>query len=80
VLATLGPELEQRLGPAVVQSVQVKRWRYAGPVTPHPERSVDVGRGTPIVLCGDAFGGPKVEGAFLSGLDAARRVVAGDPT
>ena len=60
------------LGEARVVEAQVKKWRYTGPVTPHPDRTVvlatDPGR---LALCGDAFGGPKVEGAFLSGFAAA---------
>lgn len=54
---------------AAVVSSQVKRWRYATPTDPHPERAVEVAPG--LVLAGDAFGGPKVEGAVLSGLAAA---------
>lgn len=62
---------------------QIKKWRYATPTTILPERSMALGlsHGTdrdiaPIVLAGDAFGGPKIEGAYLSGLDAARRLLA----
>ncbi len=60
------------LGDAEIVEAQVKKWRYTGPVTPHPDRTVVIadepGR---LALAGDAFGGPKVEGAFLSGLAAA---------
>lgn len=60
------------LGAARAQEVQLKRWRYAGPVEPWPERAVLAAERTgPLVLAGDAFGGPKVEGAFRSGLAAA---------
>ncbi len=56
---------------------QVKKWRYAGPVTPRPERSLTIAHTPgPLVLAGDAFGGSKVEGAFLSGLAAAETVLA----
>ena len=74
--AALLPVLLERaapyLGGATVIEAQVKKWRYTGPVAPHPDRTVMVaeqpGR---LALAGDAFGGPKVEGAFLSGLAAA---------
>lgn len=55
-------------GAAVVES-QVKRWRFATPRTIWPERYWAGGSG--VVLAGDAFGGPRVEGAALSGLAAA---------
>ena len=55
---------------------QVQRWRYARPVTVHPLRCLEA-RGQPgLVFGGDAFGGAKVEGAVLSGLEAAEVLAA----
>ena len=56
------------LGTANILESQVKRWRFATPATIWPERCWHSER---LVLAGDAFGGPKVEGAALSGLAAA---------
>lgn len=76
ILAALQPEAEALLGDASILEVQVKKWRYAGPVTPWPDRCVVVATKTgPVVLAGDAFGGPKVEGAYLSGCAAAGAVL-----
>lgn len=56
--------------------VQVKRWRYSGPVNPWPERAALVRDSpAPLVACGDAFGGPKMEGAYLSGRAAAQTII-----
>jgi predicted NAD/FAD-dependent oxidoreductase len=56
------------IGDATVSTSQIKKWRLATPQTIWPERywANDM-----IVLAGDAFGGPKIEGAALSGLAAA---------
>jgi hypothetical protein len=56
------------IGDATVITSQIKKWRLATPLTIWPERywAKDM-----IVLAGDAFGGPKIEGAALSGLSAA---------
>ena len=56
------------IGGATVKTSQIKKWRLATPLTIWPERywANDM-----IVLAGDAFGGPKIEGAALSGLAAA---------
>jgi predicted NAD/FAD-dependent oxidoreductase len=56
------------IGDATVKTSQIKKWRLATPLTIWPERywANDM-----IVLAGDAFGGPKIEGAALSGLAAA---------
>lgn len=64
------------IGAASVVSSQLKKWRYAGPVTPLPQATMTakVGEAT-VALCGDAFGGPKVEGAFNSGRAAARALL-----
>jgi predicted NAD/FAD-dependent oxidoreductase len=57
------------------------RWKFATPTTIIPEPMVAAVTSPSIVCCGDAFGGPKVEGAASSGLAAGRwvaRVLAGD--
>jgi hypothetical protein len=56
------------IGDATVVTSQVKKWRLATPLTIWPERRW---ANEMIVLAGDAFGGPKIEGAALSGLSAA---------
>lgn len=72
LLAEASKWFATHLGGAQVVESQVKKWRYAGPVTPHPQRAVRVEiDGAVAVFAGDAFGGPKVEGAFNSGLAAA---------
>ena len=48
----------------------VRRWRFAAPATPWPEPCwADEER--MLVVAGDLFEGPKVEGAFMSGRAAA---------
>jgi hypothetical protein len=58
-----------------VEEVQVHRWRYAEPTRGLSARCLSARDPQPIVFCGDAFGGPRVEGAALSGLAAGRRAV-----
>jgi len=50
---------------------EVHGWRYAKPESVHPERCVVLSSEPRLVLGGDAFAGPRVEGAVLSGLAAA---------
>ena len=50
------------------------RWKFAMPTTIIPAPLVAAVTSPPIVCCGDAFGGPKVEGAASSGLAAGRWV------
>ncbi len=47
------------------------RWRYSQPIQTYPERFYGLDLTPPLALAGDAFGGPRVEGAFLSGHAAA---------
>ncbi len=63
-----------KVTPPKVTSIQ--RWRFASPLKTFdvpflkwtdPERP-----GTKIYFAGEAFGGPKIEGAFLSGYAAAQ--------
>ncbi len=56
---------------------EVKRWRYAVPVTLHAERLLRADAQAPLYFGGDGFGGPRVEGAVLSGL-AIGHALAGE--
>jgi predicted NAD/FAD-dependent oxidoreductase len=61
------------LGDAAVRRAELHAWARSGPVTPWPDRCARPAPG--LVLAGDAFGGPKVEGAWLSGRAAAEAVL-----
>ncbi len=72
ILAELIERAAPWIGDAEVVEAQLKKWRYAGPVTPLPDPTyVFEAARAHIALAGDAFAGPKVEGAFNSGLAAA---------
>lgn len=76
-LAALRSGLEPHLEPtATIREGQLKRWRYALPTNLHPERSLVADNLPPLVFAGDAFGGPRVEGAALSGLAAGQALAA----
>ncbi len=78
IRSRLEPEIGRFLGPVGVREFQVKKWRYAAPRQIHPDRYIDVrGCSRPVLLAGDAFGGAKVEGAFLSGRASAAALVTG---
>jgi len=59
------------LGSAEVIVSQFKKWRFATPVRVWPDPQW-VDESSSLVLAGDAFAGPKVEGAVTSGLSASR--------
>ncbi|MDZ4771392.1 MAG: FAD-dependent oxidoreductase [Chloroflexota bacterium] len=59
------------LGGAAIVEMQIKRWRYSRPTVIHPDRALKARNYPPLLFAGDAFGGPRVEGAVMSGLAAA---------
>lgn len=69
--AGIQPYLDQR---ARIVEAQLKRWRYALPIELYAERCLTARRLPMLVFAGDAFGVPRVEGAALSGLFAARSI------
>jgi renalase len=62
-------------GASIVEA-QLKRWRYSQPTVLHPERFLLAEGVAPLAFAGDAFGEPRVEGAFLSGLAAGEALAA----
>ena len=69
-------ELRERGKDLVIEDIQIHRWRYSQPSLLHNE-SFLVAEGVPnLVYAGDAFAGPKIEGAALSGLSAAQYMIA----
>ncbi len=60
---------------AAVTDMQVHLWRYSKPMRVDERRCV-VGRTSPpLIFAGDAFAGPRVEGAALSGWAAAETLM-----
>lgn len=66
---------ESWLGSRVVET-QLHRWRYNVPLRPYPEPFLAVSGLPPLVFAGDAFGGPRIEAAALSGLAAGAKLVS----
>lgn len=76
ILGSLRTNLQLFLAPGTqIVEEQLKRWRYSAVQTTHPERYLMTNEQPYVVFAGDAFGGPRVEGAFLSGLAAARALL-----
>ncbi|WP_047865615.1 NAD(P)/FAD-dependent oxidoreductase [Rubrobacter aplysinae] len=74
LLELAGETLGADLGPRV-RETSVARWRYSWVTEPHPEPCLTASSQFPMIFAGDGFGQPKVEGAALSGLAAADRLL-----
>jgi predicted NAD/FAD-dependent oxidoreductase len=69
-------DMAEHLLGASVKSFQVHAWLYSKPVTTEDQPYLVVSDVPKMVLAGDAFGGPKVEGAVLSGWAAASELLS----
>ncbi len=77
VLESLFEGLQPFLQPGTqVVERHLKRWRYALPTEFYPERTLLADGPLPLAFAGDAFGGPRVEGAALSGLAAGQTLAS----
>lgn len=61
---------------AAVKEFQVHGWRYSRPISEETGGTFLLSSEPPLLLAGDAFAGPKIEGAMLSGWAAARALLA----
>lgn len=79
ILETMKAALSRYLPPEsrVVES-QVQRWRYGFPRATHGQRTLRTSGTPPLYFAGDAFHGPLIEGAWLSG-EAAAQALLEDP-
>jgi renalase len=70
-----------RLGlvePLPMAGAFLHRWRHSRCAAPCPAPFLSVGGSAPLLIAGDGFGAcPRVEGAWLSGMAAARALIAG---
>lgn len=58
-----------------VVDFQVHGWKFSQPINPHPDACVVAHKDPLLVLAGDAFQGPRVEGAACSGWAAAAAIL-----
>jgi predicted NAD/FAD-dependent oxidoreductase len=58
-----------------VSKARVYRWPYSKPFWIYPDECLYIDSPGPIVFAGDAFAGPRVEGAALSGLAAGQALL-----
>lgn len=81
-------ELNQELAPFIAPDTRlveatIRRWTYSLPMILHADRTFVPADVPPLAFAGDAFGGPRIEGAVLSGLaagealDGALRLTSG---
>ncbi len=61
--------------PESPKSVQIKRWRYSQPKSVIDKRCWILREDPPLVLAGDAFAESRIEGAFLSGVEASKQML-----
>ena len=74
IVAALSDITEIYLG-TEIRAHSVARWKFSKPIAPRNDGCLFDAK-TKLGCASDAFGGAKIEGAFLSGLAAARKILA----
>ncbi len=75
ILETMRGYLQPYMRPETrLVEAQIKRWRYSFPETLYQEPTLLAMVHPILAFAGDAFGGPRVEGAYLSGLATAQAI------
>ena len=54
---------------------QIHGWRYSKPIATDKDHCVTINQHPALIIAGDAFGGPRIEGAALSGWAAAETIL-----
>lgn len=72
---TLLAAASEWIGESTVKTFQVHGWRYSKPLSVDKSPCLLAYHSPPLVIAGDAFAGPKVEGAALSGWAAAEMIL-----
>jgi predicted NAD/FAD-dependent oxidoreductase len=75
IVGELIAEAAPWLGRDVIET-RLRRWRYSIPVQLYPNPTLLLERPGPLALAGDAFAGPRVEGAVLSGIAAGKALAS----
>jgi renalase len=75
IVAAVTAETAGLLGSSIT-GVEVHRWRFSEPKRIHPDPCMLASRDPVLLFAGDAFGGPHIEGATLSGVSAARQLLS----
>lgn len=77
VLEWMAAEIRPRLArESRILQTALRRWTHAVPLTILPQRCLVSRLPAPLIFAGDAFNGPRIEGAVLSGWAAAGAVIA----
>lgn len=76
IIKALRTDIQLFMDPkAQIKDAQLKRWRYSRPLSTYEGRCLVADNSPPLIFAGDAFGGPRVEGAVLSGLAAGHTML-----
>lgn len=76
VLADMWTAIQPWVNDPAPAEQQLKRWRYAQTINPHPQRHAQAQGVPPLFFAGDSFSEPRIEGAALSGLSAATALLS----
>ena len=76
ILADLRDSLRPYIEPSTkIEEAHLIRWQYSVPTIVHPAPYLLAEFLPPLIFAGDAFAGPRIEGAVMSGFAAAQKLL-----